>query len=154
MDITAKKLHITVIFDPHGIGTETGPFSYRGEGGEPEKDFTARVDKEIGLVILHLHTEGVEQAMFATHPVQWLSSMMTPVSTPAGLSLSRDSDDKVTIVDINSVVVGQIDFPFEISVMYQGKTYTSSEPTIINTPIIGGSMLAAETRAASEIFIS
>ncbi len=154
MNITAQKSRITVKFDPSQIGTN--PFSYELDGKPLEGSvFEIFVDKELAILTFRLTTVGGgAQAAFTTSPLQWLSAAETPVPLPPGLSVLRNSDEDVTVLDVNSVIVGQVDFPFEVGVVYKGKTYTSPDPTIINTPITGGPELATETRAASPLLIS
>ena len=125
-DIKAKKYSVEVIFNPDHIATD--PFSYVVDG-LPGEEFTITVDVPLAWIELTLR-QG-PGASFTTMPIQWIFDD-SPIPTPPAFAVQRNNQLKVTILNINQAGQEPLTFGFEIAVMYQGKTYTSTDPTIIN----------------------
>lgn len=125
-EIKAKKFEVEVLFDPAKISTD--PFSYKVDGVLSD-DFKLTVDVPLGWFELTLQQGS--GASFTTTPVQWVFNL-APISTPASFTVQRNNQLKITILNINRAGQEPQTFGFEIAVMYQGKTYTSPDPTIIN----------------------
>jgi len=126
-EIKADKYEIEVIFTPEKISTD--PFTYRVDGGEEKDSFELEVRVPLAWVELKLR-EGTGAA-FTTTPIQWIFDQ-APVPTPPQFSVQRRNKLEIMILNINEAGQEKQRFGFEIAVMYQGKTYTSPDPTIIN----------------------
>ncbi|HVR97176.1 MAG TPA: hypothetical protein VMW27_11215 [Thermoanaerobaculia bacterium] len=135
MDITAKKITVSVHFDP----TQTSPedqFSFSVDGGTFQSTVMIPVHREVGLVFFDLQTVNSEiSAEFPFDPIQWFSEMQ-PIPKPPNFLVDRLAAQEVVIVDFNNA---EMTFDFAVSIVHQGNTFTSDEPTIINTPITGDS---------------
>lgn len=71
-------------------------------------------------------------ALYVSNPVDWFSVQTdVPIPTPSGLSVSRDSNDMVSILDFNPGNV-QMQLGFRLTVQAGGTILTSPDPTIIN----------------------
>jgi hypothetical protein len=78
------------------------------------------------------------QASFQFYPIQWIG---TPELAPAmGLGQWFDSTScRIVVFNTKSSgVPGQAGHGFTFTVVYEGRVYTSPDPTIINDPPIGG----------------
>lgn len=128
MEIKAEKYEIEVIFTPENISTD--PFTYRVDGGGEQPDFKLRVDVPLAWIELKLKSR--EEAAFTTSPIQWIWNQL-PAPKPPQFSVQRRNQLEVMILNINEAGTEPQTFGIEISVMYQGKTYTSPDPTIVNT---------------------
>ncbi|HVR97177.1 MAG TPA: hypothetical protein VMW27_11220 [Thermoanaerobaculia bacterium] len=135
VEINADKFLIAVNFDPSP--TSTNRFSYEIDGGPPQNTFAPTVSQELGLVVLNLHTVGGgSQAQFATGTLEWLSALGDPISTPQDFFVDHRSGEEILIVDVNTVSA-KTTFRFKIKVVHEETTFISTDPTIINTPVIG-----------------
>lgn len=141
-EIKAKKFDVDVIFDPDKISSD--PFSYVIDGVSSE-DFTIKLDVPLGWFELTLK-QG-PGASFTTTPIQWIFNQ-SPIPTPTSFNVQRNNQLKVTILNINQAGQEPLTFGFEIAVMYQGKTYTSPDPTIINVDPTQGAALPLNGRQA------
>jgi hypothetical protein len=133
-EIKAEKFQTTVIFDAEKI-TTGDPFTFAGDGASPDgADFTIEVKTplaQIGLGVTTLNGGG-SFAVFSTSAVQWLDAAGNPISIPSSLFLQRNNGLQLTILSVNRAVVADEQFNMEIAVVYNGRTYTSPDPTIIN----------------------
>lgn len=132
-EIKAEKFQTTVIFDASKIGAGD-PFSFAGDGAsEGGKSFTISVKAPLALIGLDVKTlNGEGFAVFTTSSIQWLDSEGFPISTPAPLFVQRSNPLQLTLVSVNRSRVADERFNMEIGVVYNGRTFTSPDPTIIN----------------------
>jgi hypothetical protein len=135
-ELKAVRHDITILFDPAALATD--PFSYQIDGGPVEEDFRIEVRSNLAVFDFFLRTQTSTPqgslASFATSPLQWLSASLTPTPMPGAFFFQRDNDLSMTLINLNSVEIPdeKFSFNFEIGVVYQGRTYTSADPTIIN----------------------
>lgn len=92
------------------------------------------IDVEPGEALIELQLVG-NKAAWVTNPVNWYDDPTTrqPVPTPQQMGVSRASDTFTSITDFNDNT-GPNDqaFHFLLSVVIDGVTYTSPDPTILN----------------------
>lgn len=86
---------------------------------------------EPGEALIELNLQG--NAAWVTNPVNWYNAMRQPIPTPQQLTVNRADDILTNILDVNdnSSDVTQA-FHFLLTVVIDGTTYTSPDPTIIN----------------------
>lgn len=135
-ELTAVQYNVTIRFDPAKLDTD--PFSYQIDNGPIDEDFKIEVKSNLAVFdfVLWTLTSDPHSAVgrLTTDPLQWLSSSQDPIPRPASFFLSRSTDLTMTLVNLNTVEIPdeKFSFNFEIGVVYQGRTYHSADPTIIN----------------------
>jgi len=111
---------VTVKFNP-------GPNTF--EFGGCMVDNQLLVNQALGAIVLQLTTDG---AAFAQNPISWGDNPQ-----PGCMSVSRNSDSQVTIINWNTNMESgeKYEYEFEVTIWYGGIGYISSDPTIINATI-------------------
>jgi hypothetical protein len=94
-------------------------------GGCMEDD-KLTVAQALGMIVIQLQTSG---ATFGPSPIVWADEV------PTCMSVHRDSDAQVTIVNWNSNRDEPYAYNFQVIVWYEGSSYMSHDPTIINATI-------------------
>ncbi|HEX4952284.1 MAG TPA: hypothetical protein VF017_02660 [Thermoanaerobaculia bacterium] len=93
---------------------------------------TVEVTSRMALIVFYLNPlpAGVIAGFSAT-PIDWLDSGGRPISRPACFQVVASSPDRVALLDIN---VASADAPFHLALnlTYNGQTYSSPDPTVLN----------------------
>lgn len=96
-------------------------------GGCMEDD-ELTVAQALAMIVIHIQTDRV--TFPESSPVVWTGEV------PTCMTVSRDSDTQVTIVNWNSNRGADGDsYGFQVIVQYEGVSYLSHDPTIINATI-------------------
>gem|GEM_PF-5978906 len=113
------------------LDSSTGTVSISGPGYQ---NGTISVDTDYCLIVFTAETQaGQQPVLFPTNPIDWVSGTGIPIPPPNPFAVQRNNDIQITILDCNSME-SPTPFPFTISVFSGGKTFTSSDPTILNKP--------------------
>jgi hypothetical protein len=109
-------------------------FSYLDAQGDPVQDPSVEVQfNEVAVIQLNLDASS---GKFEWSPVNWYSAPLSmggePVAQPSFIGVIRDGEQNVTIVSDNTESGRSGTFSYTLSVLFGGKVYTSSDPTIIN----------------------
>ena len=133
-ELKAVEHTVEVIFDPAPLTVD--PFTYRLDGGKASPILSCLVGANLALFRFSLTTKGdpADGAVLTSNPIQWLSSSRMPISMPSSFFFQRTNDLDMIVVNLNQVTETGVEVPFgfEIAVIYQGRTHTSPDPTIIN----------------------
>jgi hypothetical protein len=133
-ELKAVEHVIEILFDTAHLATD--PFTYRVDDDKPSPSFKITVGANVAVFRFFLTTTGdpLVQGVLGTSPIQWLSSAGTPTTLPSSFFSQRTDDLNMILMNLNEVAEpGElVSFNFEIAVVYQGRTYTSPDPTIIN----------------------
>ena len=96
-------------------------------GGCMEDD-KLTVAQALGTIVIQIQTKGV--TFSDSSPIVWTDEV------PTCMSVQRDSETQVTIINWNSNGSADTDeYNFQVVVWYGGTSYMSHDPTIINATI-------------------
>jgi hypothetical protein len=128
-DIVNRKRKIVVAFDASQTGSGEQPFTITPS--------FLRVAHRLADIVLNLTTVngGAQQATFdEANPVQWYEDGK-PVSRPLAFSDPKldNGDLRLKFSDVNNSTQ-EMEYGFTVTVDYDGKTFTSPDPTILNLP--------------------
>lgn len=133
-ELKAVEYIVKVLFDVTKLDSD--PFQFQVDGGPIEDDFRLEIASNVAVIRLYLQTLTQDpecQGTFTTNPLQWLNAAGTAAPMPPCFYGNRESDTKMTLIDLNSIKIpDQVAFNFEVGVVFNGRTYTSPDPTIIN----------------------
>lgn len=116
---------VDVKFDP-----DADPqFTFDGMG--PGNKLTVKSGMATIFLRLQPPQGGPHVLKFSDSPITWFGD-----PAPACISVQRNSDTQVTIVDYNTNTDPESDvYEFEVSVWYDGVGYMSQDPTILNAEV-------------------
>lgn len=113
---------VNVSFDP-----DSKLFTF--DGMEPGNKLT--VKSGMATIFLRLKAIPGQDLKFTESPITWFGE-----PSPACITVQRNSDTQVTIVDYNTNTDSDPDpYEFEVSVWYDGVGYMSQDPTILNAEV-------------------
>lgn len=131
-DLKTVEHVIQILFNTTSL---TNPFLYRiDDAKEPTPTFSLKIEANTAVLRFYLTTVGGPDisAVLGTNPIQWLSPAGTPTPLPSSFFSQRTDDLNMILMNLNQVTLEPITFNLEFAVVYQGRTYTSPDPTIIN----------------------
>jgi hypothetical protein len=131
--------------DPHSFMPVMYPISVRFDpaadpkftfaGMDPDNKLT--VTSGMATIVLTLVPATGQKLTFTESPITWYGEPMPPC-----MSVQRNSDLQVTIVNYNTNMDPGVTIPyeFEVSVWCDGIGYMSQDPTILNAEVPPGPM--------------
>jgi hypothetical protein len=116
-------LPVTIRFDK----TANPPFTF--EGMDDKNQLT--VKSGMATIVLQLQPADGQKLVYHEMPITWGGG-----AEPACMSVRRESDTQVTIVNYNTNMgTEDLRFDFEVSVWSDGIGYMSQDPTILNAEV-------------------
>ena len=106
------------------------------QGDQP--DPVIRTTPGLNVLVFRLRDlSGAGRAVFMQEPFLWVRHTETddaPTPQPGCFSLRRETDQRAILTDYNMMESEEPDesYSFHVSVLADGKVYTSPDPTIIN----------------------
>lgn len=133
---------IQVHFDP---ASETITFS--GDVTHQDGQALIEVDSHLALVRLTLQpiSGDTKPSSLTLDPIVWVDRSGVRVPEPSCLETQLDTSRALTLIDCNTTS-GEQRYGFRLSLLYDGNTYSSSDPTIINKDVPTSSV-ASEGRS-------
>jgi len=128
-DVVNRKRKIAVAFDASQTGSGQKPFTIN-------PDFI-RIANRLADIVLNLTTVnggGLQATFDEANPVQWYQDGK-PIGRPIAFSDPKldNGDLRLKFSDVNNTTQ-EMEYGFTVTVDYNGQTYTSPDPTILNLP--------------------
>jgi hypothetical protein len=102
----------------------------------PPTSLPVNTPEGLNLITFTLNDASNSGAEFPTNPIQWLMDD-EPVALPPWFAMHRRDAGYFSLWDFNSAPK-RTPHKFEVSVFYNGQTFSTQDPTIINEPPVGG----------------
>ncbi len=145
MPNSRRFMPIMIPIDVSFQASPTPTFTF--DGMEPGNNIT--VKSGMATIVLTLVPTSTQSLTFTESPVTWAGNQ-----PPACMSVRRDSDTQVTIVNFNTNMGKEPQpYDFEVSVWCDGIGYMSQDPTILNAevPPTGGDCESAADDRDGEV---